>query len=118
MTPPPSLSYKPLPKAILKLAGSNDRGDGGSGCRLSVMPMQVEKSRVLMKVGRLGRVKPSPTTNEGDAQSHHQAGVGPQGPTESLPVRPAAEAGNEGDTEPWADGMTEDLQRFLAESVN
>lgn len=47
-------------RKILELVGIGDRGDGGSGCRLTVKPLVVEESKVLMKVGRLGRVKPSP----------------------------------------------------------
>ena len=47
-------------RKILKLAGSDERGNGGASCRLTVNPMRVEESTVLMKVGRLGRVKPSP----------------------------------------------------------
>ena len=47
-------------RTILRLVGTDDRGGGGYGCRLSVKPMQVKDSEVLMKVGRLGRAKPSP----------------------------------------------------------
>ena len=101
-------------RVILKLVGLDDRGDSSSSCRLTVTPMRVADSTVLMKVGRLGRVKPSPTTNEGDAKPHPEAGDGPQEPTESRPYPPADAAGSE----QWVDGMEEDLQRFLAESVN
>ena len=70
-------------KLILKLAGSNDRGDGGSGCRLSVRPLRVEDSTVLMKVGRLGRVKPSPEQKRADVTPI---------PTDAVPHAESVEA--------------------------
>jgi hypothetical protein len=44
-------------RLILQLAG--ERGGGGEDCRLTVEPMRVPESAVLMKVGRLGRTKPA-----------------------------------------------------------
>ena len=104
-------------KLILKLAGSGDRGDGGASCRLSVKPMRVEESKVLMKVGRLGRVKPGPCPSEdkppsaGDASAEPPgvAGWRPERPdVESVPVDDAAVA-----TDLSEDIMGETLRDFL-----
>ncbi len=64
-------------RAILKLAGTDDRGDGGTSCRLTVKPVRVEDSKVLMKVGRLGRVKPSPEEKRVDPTPDPAATVPP-----------------------------------------
>ena len=71
-------------KAILKLSGTHDQGGSGLICRLTVKPVQVEESRVLLKVGRLGRVKPSP--------DRKRTGSTSSGPTVANPYSDAEQA--------------------------
>lgn len=88
-------------KAILKVAGSNGRG-GGTVCRLSVTPMRVDESKVLMQVGRLGRPKPSPgqtddhlTPPQAEAPNLPEVAEGrPERPASKSPPSLAALDGN------------------------
>ena len=75
-------------KLIVKLAGSKDRGDSGSGCRLTVVPVRVEDSKVLMKVGQLGRVKPTLCQPDDKASSAGNASVDSPGVDKCPPERP------------------------------
>ena len=71
-------------KAVLQLVGAHGQGGGGPTCRLTVRPVRVEESRVLLKVGRLGRVKPSP--------NEKRVGSTVSGPTVISPHRDAEQA--------------------------
>lgn len=75
---------------ILKLVGTKGRGNSGPGCRLTVNSLRVEESKVLMKIGRLGRVKPSLAPSDHSLPQQCVGSSGPQEPidegSEAVPV--------------------------------
>lgn len=95
-------------KAILKRAGTGDRKDGGSGCRLTVKPMRVEDSKVLMKVGRLGRVKPTPSQLSNQPSPPQEASPKSPDVAECRPACPAPVAQPVNDAGGAAD-LSEDI---------
>jgi hypothetical protein len=68
-------------RTILRLSGSPTAGQ--PACRLTVKPVRVEDSKVLMKVGRLGRVKPASEPEQKPSSPDNE----PPG-TECRPERP------------------------------
>jgi hypothetical protein len=73
-------------RTILKLSGSPTAGQ--PAWRLTVKPVRVEDSKVLMKVGHLGRVKPTSGQPDDKPSSAGNRSVEPPGTTECRPQRP------------------------------
>jgi hypothetical protein len=103
-------------RKILQLAGTKDRGDGASNCRLTVEPMQVPESKVIMKVGRLGRAKATSGPEDGHSPSQKDAAPEPREAVKTPPERPKSDPVHveEEPAEDFGEGITdEDVREFL-----
>lgn len=94
-------------KFIFKLVGQRE---GAVAHQLAIRRLEIGESKVLMKIGRLGRSYPTPVGNGGEEKSPQQNPVKveqkrPDGPPEeALAVEPSA-----------PDDALEMARRFLAE---
>jgi hypothetical protein len=95
-------------KVIFKLVGQRD---GAVSHQLAIRRLEIGESRVLMKIGHLGRQKPTPVGNGGEEIPAQQNAV------EVATERPCGPAVDMPPVEPEAPGeiTTEMARRFLAE---
>jgi hypothetical protein len=107
-------------RKILELAGA---GGGESSYRLTIKPVVIPESVVIMKLGRLGRSIPSPCGNPCETSPAVATDTNPQGPEECRLERAAvvpdsAEQSVDAPMDDLLVQMDNEIRAFLLASVN